>query len=300
VCGAPSINSVPVPGTSEPDMPPGVAACVAISSSAYPTWSTGPAWRQPTRAVLPCRLKPALRRATLQPSFTYKIIEFGRLLVRQIVNTSWLMGKRLKRTHPSTLLSATPAVVIAALLLCSCGRQATKPPAVSSGAPLKSSPAQPSDDDERRKENDDLKAKLRQQYPNWSEQQISDYVQGYNGFGISPETYAKTRAVLDSARSLRCQFPRGSYVDLADPGLARHESAGAEVTFDAIDRQRGHARIIAKSGAGDVTVITGPTALTFVEVAPTGNPLVTVVFPRFLAGTREFYGQYYGSCTVLE
>lgn len=87
------------------------------------------------------------------------------------------------------------------------------------------------------------------------------------------------------------------------------------MTFDAIDRQRGHARIIAKSGAGDVTVITGPTALTFVEVAATGNPLVTVVFPRFRAGTREFYaadsehvfafgdisiGQYYGSCTVLE
>jgi hypothetical protein len=104
-------------------------------------------------------------------------------------------------------------------------------------------------------------------------------------------------------------------VDLADPALRPHESAGAEVTFDAIDRQVRHARIIAKSGAGDVTVISGATALTFLEIAPTGNPLVTVVFPRFRDGTREFFaadsehifafgdisvGQYYGSCEVLQ
>ena len=104
-------------------------------------------------------------------------------------------------------------------------------------------------------------------------------------------------------------------MDLADPVLGRHESQGDEVTFDAIDRQLGRARIIAKSGAGNVTVVSGPTALTFLEIAPTGNPLVTVVFPRFRDGTREFFavdsqhifvfgdisvGQYYGSCRVLE
>ncbi len=214
------------------------------------------------------------------------------------------------------LASATPTVMIVALLTSGCDRQTTKSSATSSAAPLKSSPQQSSDDVERRKADDDLRVKVRRQYPDWSDLQINDYVKGYNGVGaISPEAYAKTRAVLDSARSLRCQFPRGSYVDIADPSLERHESAGADVTFDAIDRQRGHARIIAKTGASDVTVITGPTALTFVEIAPTGNPLVTVVFPRFRAGTREFYasdsehifafgdisiGQYYGSCAVLE
>ena len=134
-------------------------------------------------------------------------------------------------------------------------------------------------------------------------------------FQQSVEQYTEARKILDRARSLRCQFPRGSHVDLADPVLRRQESAGAEVTFDAIDRQRGRARIIAESGASDVTVISGPTALTFVEVAETGNPFVTVVFPRFRDGTREFFaadsehiyalgdvsvGQYYGSCTVLE
>ena len=206
--------------------------------------------------------------------------------------------------------------MIVALLICGCDRQTAKSSATSSAARMNSSPQRSSDDDERRKADDDLKAKVRRQYPDWSDQQVNDYVKGYNGVGaISPEAYAKTRAVLDSARSLRCQFPRGSYVDLVDPNLGRHEGAGADVTFDAIDRQRGHARIIAKTGAGDVSVITGPTALTFVEVTATGNPLVTVVFPRFRAGTREFYaadsehifafgdisiGQYYGSCVVLE
>ncbi len=190
-----------------------------------------------------------------------------------------------------TILRATPVAVIA-VLLWGCGSRASTVSAAGSVAvaPAQSSVTHAAEDDERNKADDDLKVRVRQQYPNWSAQQVNDYVKGYNGVGaISPETYAKTRAVLDSARSLRCQFPRGSYIDLADLSLERHEGAGSDVTFDAIDRQRGHARVIAKAGAGDVTVVTGQTALTFLEIAPTGNPLLTVVFPRFLAGTREFY-----------
>jgi len=131
----------------------------------------------------------------------------------------------------------------------------------------------------------------------------------------SPEQYRQARKVLDEARSLRCEFPSGSFVDVGDPRLARHEGPGAEVTFDAIDRRRGRARIVAKAGAGDVSVFTGATALTFLELSQTGNPLVTVVFPQFRAGTRKLLavdsehiyamggttvGQYYGTCTILE
>jgi hypothetical protein len=215
------------------------------------------------------------------------------------------------------IASTASGIVLTAYLVCACGPQpAAKASGSGSDAPGQASPPQSSADEDRTKENDDLKAKLRREHPDWSEQQIANYIRGYNSVSpISPETYAKTRAILDKARSLRCQFPRGSYVDLADPELGRHEGAGAEVTFDSIDRQRGHARVIAKNGAGDVTVISGPTALTFIEVADTGNPIVTVVFPRFRNGSREFYaadserifffgdisiGQYYGSCTVLE
>ena len=129
------------------------------------------------------------------------------------------------------------------------------------------------------------------------------------------DQYREARDILDHARSLRCSFPKGARVDLADPKLQRHEGAGVDVTFDAVDRKAGRARVIAKEGAADVTVIPGATALTFVEMAPTGNPLITVVFPRFRDGTREllaadsehifFFGdvtvsQYYGSCAVLE
>lgn len=221
----------------------------------------------------------------------------------------------MKPRNSPAVVSAVLVMVTAAGLLGGCDRHASVASTKPSSAQPEVLTRQPSEDDERKKENEELKVKVRGEHPDWSEQQIADYVQGYNIFGISPETYAKTRTALDNARSLRCQFPRGSYLDLADANLARHDGAGAEVTFDAIDRQQGHARIIAKSGAGDVTLITGPTALTFVEVAPTGNPLVTVVFPRFRAGTREFYaadsehifffgdisvGQYYGTCTVLE
>ena len=44
---APSIDSAPVPGASELDMPPESQAGVAISSSAYPALSLWLTWRQP-------------------------------------------------------------------------------------------------------------------------------------------------------------------------------------------------------------------------------------------------------------
>ena len=131
----------------------------------------------------------------------------------------------------------------------------------------------------------------------------------------TPSQYRAAAKVLNDAHSLRCEFPSGAFVDLGDAELRRHVTPGVTVTFDAIDREHGHARIIAKSGAGDVTVFSGPTALTFLELSSTGNPLVTVVFPEFRPGTRQLMaadsehiyafgdttvGQWYGSCSVLE
>jgi hypothetical protein len=199
------------------------------------------------------------------------------------------------------------SLVVAALL---CGWPITP------RARAQTRPRQSAEDVERARDEAKIEAQARREHPEWSDQQIRDYVHGYMSvMAISPEAYDKARSALDAARSLRCSFPHGGYVDLADPKLARTESAGVDVTFDAIDRKAGHARIIAKSGARDVVVTTGPTALTFIEIAATGNPLITVVFPRFRAGTREFYaadsehifafgdisiGQYYGTCTILE
>ena len=224
----------------------------------------------------------------------------------------------MKQARIQTFVSPSLAALVAVSLFGACDRQ---PNATSANAsaqlsvPREAGRQLPTEEDERKKEGQALQLKVRAEHQDWPEQQVADYVKGYLGFGTSSEKYAEARNVLDQARSLRCEFPRGSYVDLADPQLARHDDSVAEVTFDAIDRQRGRARVIVKSGASDATVITGPTALTFVEIAPTGNPFVTVVFPRFRAGTREFYaadsehafmfgdiriGQYYGTCAVLE
>jgi hypothetical protein len=175
--------------------------------------------------------------------------------------------------------------------------------------------SQSANDIERRKEEEEVAARGRREHPEWSEKEVQDYVRGYAPHGMSAETFDKTLAALDAAKSLRCKFPLGSSVDIVAPIFKRQESTGAEVVFDAIDRQRGLARLIVQNRATNVTATRGATALTFVEIAESGNPLVTVVFPRYLAGTREFYaadsehififgdisiGQYYGSCAALE
>lgn len=120
---------------------------------------------------------------------------------------------RYEKAMKQTCLSVLAVMMIAALL---CGCEAK------TGAAQQAPGSQSAEDAERKKADQEVAARARQEHPDWSEKQISDYVKGYNGFAISPETYAKTRAVLDSARSLRCQFPKGSYVDLADPKLGRH------------------------------------------------------------------------------
>jgi hypothetical protein len=134
------------------------------------------------------------------------------------------------------------------------------------------------------------------------------------GDGISVETYTNALAGLNAAHSLRCRFPLGIKVDPTDPSLVKQETPAEELTFDSIDRERGNARSISQTSADDATVFSGPTALTFLQLAATGNPSITTVFPRFVAGTRAFYAagsdhilifnkilvfQYYGSCTIL-
>ena len=133
----------------------------------------------------------------------------------------------------------------------------------------------------------------------------------------SVNEFMRVEQLLGKARTLRCQFPKGSTLTLTDREPTRHSSPGVDVTFDSIDRQQGRARIVTKTGAGDVRILSGHTALTFVEISDSGNPLVTVVFPRFRTGTREFLAvdsehiyvpldgsvtaaQYYGSCVALQ
>src|SRR5207249_7228761 len=125
-------------------------------------------------------------------------------------------GRRtMNRMYPFAVV-----VVIAAMFLCGCEARPSGAgqPGLTSQSAKPSGTGQPglttqsANDAERRKEDDEVAAQTRREHPDWPEKQIADYVRGYNGFAISPGTYAKTRAALDAARSLRCQFPRGLYV----------------------------------------------------------------------------------------
>jgi hypothetical protein len=122
--------------------------------------------------------------------------------------------------------------------------------------------------------------------------------------------------ILRAAHSLRCQFTSGVLAQLESLPPKRTEDSGTEAVFDAIDRYRGRARLVAARGANEVSVTVGDHVLTFTELSPSGNPHFTVVFARFRPGTKELLagdshyfhdpygvtavGQYYGSCRVLQ
>lgn len=122
---------------------------------------------------------------------------------------------------------------------------------------------------------------------------------------------------LQTARSLRCQFPSEGIVVRSDGTVLHLKTSGTEAIFDSIDHQHNRARLIGSIGATDVTVIVGSGSLTFVELSATGNPHITVVFARLQPGMRELVAtdseefrdpvagatvvsQYFGSCKVLE
>jgi hypothetical protein len=88
-------------------------------------------------------------------------------------------------------------------------------------------------------------------------------------------------------------------------------------TYDNINVAKGTARVIANMGAGDLTVWTDRIwgSLWMLERAPSGNVVVTTVFPSYAEGTHEFIvlearhsmtGQIilgqdtYGTCEVLD
>ena len=131
-----------------------------------------------------------------------------------------------------------------------------------------------------------------------------------------PDAQGTPDDVLRAAHSLRCQFTSGVLAQLDSLPPKRTEDSGTEAVFDAIDRRRGRARLVAPRGANDVSVTVGDHVLTFTELSPSGNPHFTVVFARFRPGTKELLagdlhyfhdpygvtavGQYYGSCRVLQ
>jgi hypothetical protein len=124
--------------------------------------------------------------------------------------------------------------------------------------------------------------------------------------------------LLRGARSLRCTFT-SSVNTWVRSGHRTIENTTEKSTavYDNIDIIKGTARIVGNIGAADVFVRFDqrPGNLWIEEITPSGNEVVTVVFPAYAEGTKEFVvletrhsmvGQIilgqesFGTCQILE
>jgi hypothetical protein len=96
---------------------------------------------------------------------------------------------------------------------------------------------------------------------------------------------------LHRARSLRCTFTSevDTWVRSGRRTIEQTTEKGT-ATYDNIDLTKGTARIIANAGAGDLSVWLERTfgSLWMLERAPSGNVIITTVFPMYAEGTDEF------------
>lgn len=98
---------------------------------------------------------------------------------------------------------------------------------------------------------------------------------------IAPEALTGQAAALDQVRSLRCET-RTSVTTTWDRGVPAAGVAAtpgmAPLTFDAIDRAAGRARLIGNAGATDVALMVGDNGLQFIERTGSGNVMMTTVY----------------------
>ncbi|MGA7948569.1 MAG: hypothetical protein WCA45_00195 [Thiobacillaceae bacterium] len=119
---------------------------------------------------------------------------------------------------------------------------------------------------------------------------------------------------LFAARSLNCHFDPGTRtVWLGSKPKTSATHSGQDVHFDAIDIKSQSARVIAKSGAGDVKVLPARAGLSFIELAPDAIHLTTV-FPIYgkahdfiavdtrheIVSGAPMDEEYYGSCQIFQ
>ncbi len=123
---------------------------------------------------------------------------------------------------------------------------------------------------------------------------------------------------LHAARTLRCTF-RASVATWIKSGHRTVEQSRdkSSATYDDINVTKGTARIIGNIGASDLTVWLEHTwgSLWMLERAPSGNVVVTTIFPMYAEGTHDLVAlesrhsmagqsalgeESYGTCEVLE
>lgn len=107
-----------------------------------------------------------------------------------------------------------------------------------------------------------------------------------------PDTLA--RRLLTSAETFRCRFSVSTLTMLDSVPLKTERRdltaemrGGEDIVFDRIDRPHHRAREIGSSGTGHVDVISASDVLSFIEITPTGNPIVYTIYGRLVPGSVE-------------
>ena len=99
----------------------------------------------------------------------------------------------------------------------------------------------------------------------------------------------------------------------SEKGKFSSNPADAVITFDQIDLEQNTAQLIGNAGSVPVHVINTPEMLSFLEITPSGNQILTSVFilsplesgkypvvtSRHINVLGPIVSQYYGSCTDL-
>ena len=135
-------------------------------------------------------------------------------------------------------------------------------------------------------------------------------------FGAMPSLAQDPAELLSNAKSIRCIFDNGTDASWESGSLKLSQSSygeGGTVTFDSIDLTARTVRVIGNGGASSATAFATPAGLTFIEIPPLGNVILTTVFietsesGRFIAVQSRhvsFIGpmpsQYHGDCEILE
>ena len=125
--------------------------------------------------------------------------------------------------------------------------------------------------------------------------------------------------LLLSARSLDCSFPTGrsGKFEAGEPKLS-DDSFSPPFHFDSLDSSKKTARFVGNLGSADVALLMGVGGIGFVESTRAGGLVITTVFAEYAKGSTDFlavhsrhvpgvpslippfFGQYYGTCRVLE
>ena len=126
-----------------------------------------------------------------------------------------------------------------------------------------------------------------------------------------------TPPTFKTAHAFRCRFGKGTqtswYED--EPNIyAQEYGTDNVITYYALDRKKGRARILGNQGAGDVILAARPTGLNLIENTDSGNMIFTTIFAlpndagefkavmsrHLLFPKGPYFSQFTGVCTPVE